>query len=87
MKRIGCAISVVGVLLIGGSFALFGLSIMRAIEARQIASIPIPVGEETTTELIDVDTVRLCQVTLQVDLRTESAQQNVLYECHLAAIL
>ena len=76
MKRIGCAISVVGVLLIGGSFALFGLSIMRAAEARQVASIPIPVGEETTTDFIDVDTGRLCHLRLQADIRTESVQQD-----------
>jgi hypothetical protein len=75
MARIGCGIAVVGVLLMCGSFAFFGVSIARALDARQVASIPVAVGEEITTDLIDVDTSRQCQVTLQVDVRTESAQE------------
>lgn len=75
MKKIGCGIAVLGILLVVGSFALFGMSITRAIEANQAASIPITVGEEVTTDVIDVDTSRLCQVTLAVDVRTESVQE------------
>ena len=76
MMKIGCATAVVGVLLIGGSFALFGLSIMHAVEARQVASVPISIGEEVTTDLINVDTSKLCQMTLLVDVRTESVQED-----------
>lgn len=76
MKKFGCAIAVLGLLLMIGSIALFGTSISRAFEAKQVASIPITVGEEVTTEVIEVNTARLCQVTLEVDVTTESVQED-----------
>ena len=77
MTRIGRRIVVVGVLLtVGGWMLFFSLAFMQAMQAQQVASRPIAVGEELTTDLIEVETEQLCQIALQVDLRTESVQED-----------
>jgi len=75
MKKIGCGLVIVGVLFLVGSVALFGFSITRAIEAKQVASIPIEIGEQTTTDVINVDTERLCQIELAATVSSDSVQE------------
>jgi hypothetical protein len=76
MAKVGCGIALAGVLLMAGSCAAFGVSIKRAVAARQVASIPIAVGEEITTDVMEVDTARLCQVALRVNVRSTSVQED-----------
>lgn len=75
MVKAGVALIVLGVAGIVVSIVLFASSVSRALEARQAASIPIAVGKETTTGVIQVDTDRLCQIAVQIDVQSDSVQE------------
>jgi hypothetical protein len=64
MKRVGCGLGIVGLLLCAGSFALLGSSIFRAFEARKVAEVPLEPGRPADTGVVAVDTDKLCQVAI-----------------------
>lgn len=61
--------------LLAGSAAATGWSVMAAINARQVASIPLDVEGVTFSELIDVNTSRSCQLTIEIKVESASAQE------------
>jgi hypothetical protein len=64
MKRAGCVLGILGVLLCGASFVLFGSSIFKAFEARKVAEVPLETGVPADTGVVAVETDRLCQVAI-----------------------
>ena len=73
MKKVGCLLVLLGLAAIAGSICLFGLSIFRAMDARQAATVPLTIGTEKTTELVTVDTDKLCMLGLKMDISGKSA--------------
>jgi len=73
MKKVGCLLVLLGLAATVGSICLFGLSIFRAIDARQAATVPLTIGTEETTELFTVDTDKLCMLGLKMDISSKSA--------------
>lgn len=64
MKRAGCLLGIVGLLLGGASFVLFGSSIFRAFEARKVAEVPLEIGRPADSGVVAVETDRLCQLAI-----------------------
>ena len=64
MRRAGCALAVVGVLLGAASLAVFGSSIFRAIAAREALVSPLHQGETWSGE-VTVDTAKFAQVAVR----------------------
>ena len=75
MLRYGCGLAILGVLLFAGSLALFGVSILRGTQAREVADVSLELGESTTTAPIRVETDRLAQVTVRGTVRGDSVQE------------
>lgn len=75
MKKLGCPMVILGLLLSVASFLLFGRAITRAVSARLVKTVPIEVGEKTTTDVITVDTDKFCQIAIKMRIRTESVQE------------
>ncbi len=75
MKRIGCGIALLGIAVFVGSFAFFGFSIIRTFKARQAGSVPIELGVQKTTDIIEVDTGKLVRIAVEVDIQSYSVQE------------
>lgn len=71
MKALGCIIAIFGGVLCIVSFVLFGATIFRAAQARQERVFPLELGQKLNTELIRVDTSRLCMVAVKAKVRSE----------------
>lgn len=65
MKILGCAISILGVILCGISIAVFGVAISKAMEARPVQTIPLEMGNKVSTDLFAVDTSKFCMIALK----------------------
>jgi hypothetical protein len=74
MKRAGCAIAVVGLLLVSGSFGFFGTSIFRAIAAHEAAKARIEVGSTFDSGLLTVDSSKLVQVAIAAEVYSRSVR-------------
>ena len=75
MKVLGCAISIVGILLCVASVALFGLTISRAMEARPVQTLPLEMGNKLNSDVITVDTSKLCMIALKAKVTSTSARR------------
>lgn len=75
IKKIGCGIILVGLLMIVLSFTFFGNAIFWAINAQQVASMPLGVDERMTTDIIDVNPNELAQVGVKAHVTTSSVQE------------
>lgn len=72
MKKIGCLIGLVGLLMFVGSFGMFVMVGVRAAQARKVASLELGVGKTATTETLTVATDKACQVAVQIHVESES---------------
>ena len=74
MKRLGCAMAIAGTLAAVASFVLFGASIFRALEAREVAKLPIEVGVPLESALLTVETAKLVQVAISAKVSSTHVQ-------------
>jgi hypothetical protein len=58
-----------------GSVALFGFSIIRTFKARQAGSVPIELGVQKTTDIIEVDTGKLVRIAVRANIQGYSVQE------------
>lgn len=75
MKKAGCGLAVLGVVLLGVSFALFGSSIFKAMAAREAAVTPAVPGMPADSGVVAVATDKLCRVALRGTVRSEHARR------------
>jgi uncharacterized Tic20 family protein len=69
---------VLGVALVGGSLAPFGMTIMRGMDANPVLERILEVGTVLETATFAVDTENLVQVAVRIELFTPSVQENAL---------
>ena len=74
MRLTGLIILLLGLALMVVSFALFGTSLVRVFQARQVAQAPMQVGVETATGIITLSTDRLGQVSVYLDVHSGSVR-------------
>jgi hypothetical protein len=74
MKRAGCLLGIVGLLLCVASFVLFGSSIFKAFEARKVAEVPLEPGRAADTGVVSVETDKLCQVAISTTVHSAHAE-------------
>lgn len=70
LRRGGAGLIIIGVTLLVSSCLPVGLSIKRAMDAEQAVVQPLPAGEWVETGLIDVDTQKLIQVAVSLQVET-----------------
>jgi hypothetical protein len=70
MTRIGISILVVGMVMLVGSCFLFGFTGIRASEANKALTVPIEPNKSIKTDLVNVDTGRLCSISVRVKVRS-----------------
>ncbi len=75
MRRAGCALAVVGVLLCAGGFVAFGSSVFRAFAAREAHVSPIVPGGTASADLT-VDTAKFCQIAVRGLVRSEHVRES-----------
>lgn len=75
MKKAGCGLAILGVVLLGVSFALFGSSIFKAMAAREAAVAPVVPGMPADTGVAAVATDKLCRVALRGTVRSGHARR------------
>lgn len=74
--KIGIGLLVVGVLLLLGSCAPFGVTIYRSLNAHPAASVALQTGGTTRTAPLSLDTRRRIQIALRLNIVTPSARRN-----------
>lgn len=80
MKRLGLALILLGLVLTGVSALLFGGSIYRAFNSRQVAAIPIEAGGDVQSDAMTLDRSRLAQVSLALDVQSDSVQEETQFD-------
>ncbi len=75
MTQLGRRLAILGIVLMGITMFVFGRDIERALQARCVASAPLDVGKETTSEVVSVERGRGCQVAVDIRLRSGSAEK------------
>jgi hypothetical protein len=76
MRRAGCGLAILGVLLCAGSMAVFGSSIFRALAAREVGSGSIDAGSTWTSGPLTVDTAKFVQVAVRGLVRSPHAKRS-----------
>lgn len=77
MKKIGCLIGLVGIVMVAGSIALFTTIGVRAAQANKVGSLDLEVGQTATTEALTVSTDKACQVAVQIHIESDSVDRGV----------
>ncbi len=75
MKRAGCSLAILGVLLCAGSLVAFGSSIFRAMTAREAQVARLAPGESWSSGPLTVDTAKFCQVAVRGLVRSPHAKR------------
>ena len=75
MKKAGCLMVILGIVIFVGSFFLFGKAVWEGIQAKMVASAPVKLEETAMTEPVTVDASKACQVALYIDLETLSVKE------------
>jgi len=76
MRGWGCSLSILGLILCVLSLTLFSRSIWRALQARCAHAQAIELGKDTTTEVIAVDVGRSCQIAVEIDVQSDSVDED-----------
>jgi hypothetical protein len=66
MKIAGCALMAVGAALLAASLVFFGTIVKRAMDAREVAKVPVEAGGSFRTDLLPVATDKQCQVAVRI---------------------
>lgn len=75
MKKLGCGVTILGILAIsGGGVLTLGVHLGAALEANRVAAVPLVPGEEKTTDTLKVSTEESCQIGVYLDLTTKSVE-------------
>jgi len=77
VKKIGCLIGLIGVVMFAGSIALFATIGVRAAQANKVGSLDLQVGQTGTTEVLTVSTDKACQVAVQIHIESDSVDRGV----------
>ena len=72
MKRVGCAVAVVGAVLCVAALALWIVTGIRSTQARRVASIALPIGRAVRSDFIRVDPKRPCSISASVNVRSKN---------------
>jgi hypothetical protein len=75
MKKLGCAVAILGLLAVGGGLVLVVGVVRSALEANRVATVPLAIGQKTTTDVIRVSTEKSCQVCVHLELETKSVEE------------
>jgi hypothetical protein len=75
MRRAGCGLAILGVLLCAGSLVAFGSSIFRALAAREAHVAPLLPGAKWTSGPITVDSAKFTQVAVRGLIRSTHAHR------------
>ena len=75
MRRIGGILALAGLFMSVASMVLFGRTIQRGLQARLVDTVPMELGKEATTGLLDVDADRSCQVAIKLAVDTASVEE------------
>lgn len=75
MAHLGRRLAVIGLILSVAVMVLFGREIERALQARCVIAMPLEVGKEATTDPLQVDTGRGCQVAFVLRVRSSSVAE------------
>ena len=75
MKRLGCLLAVVGLVMFAASFAVAILYLVRQFDAREVGGAMLPLDQETTTDVVEVDTSRACQATIIARFTSKSVEE------------
>ncbi|MCO6459552.1 MAG: hypothetical protein J5I93_29920 [Pirellulaceae bacterium] len=76
ITRIGIGLLVVGVAMFFGSCFLFGSVGLRAAAANKALSVAIEPGQPVTTDVVTVDTSRLCSISVHVKVQSNKVYTN-----------
>jgi len=75
MRRAGCGLAILGVLLCAGSLAVFGSSIFRALAAHQVVAAPLAPGARWASGTLSVDSAKFSQVAVRGLVRSTHARR------------
>jgi hypothetical protein len=75
MRRAGCGLAILGVLLCAGSLVAFGSSVFRALAAHEAHAAPLAPGASWTSGPLTVDTAKLSQVAVRGLVRSTHARR------------
>ena len=75
MKKIGCLLGIVGLIMFIGSFAMFGMIAVRATQANKVASVDMEVGTSAATDELTVSTDKACQVAVRIHVESTSIER------------
>src|SRR4051794_6738577 len=70
-KKSGCVTVVAGVVLCVASLALYVTAGLGLLHARRVASTALPIGRAVQSDLITVDTTRLCSISVAATVRSK----------------
>src|SRR4029078_3131526 len=70
-RKFGCMTAIAGALLCVVSLALYVTAGLGLIHARRVGSIALPIGSAVQSDLITVDTTRLCSISVTVNVRRQ----------------
>lgn len=75
MRRAGCGLAILGVLLCAGSLVAFGSSIFRALAAHEVIAAPLTSGAKWTSGPLSVDSSKFSQVAVRGLVRSTHARR------------
>ena len=75
LMKIACPITISGLAMIIVSFGLFGSAIWRGLDANEVLSAPLEPNKVNSTELIEVDTHKNCMISVIIDFKSNSVQE------------
>jgi hypothetical protein len=75
MKKIGCLMSIAGILVFVGAFAMFGASIWQAMDARKVNAAEVKTDAPLATDVLVVNTDKACQVAVVLELRAKAVKK------------
>lgn len=73
MKKAGCLIALLGLVAVGVSISLFGLSVFRAVNARPVVKMPLKFGAATTTGPLTLNPQHCGLVAVKMDISGKAA--------------
>ena len=71
LKRIGIGLLILGVTMFFGSCFLFGSVGFNAAAANKATSVPLTPGTQAKTDVVSVDTSRLCSISVRVKVQSD----------------
>jgi len=75
VKKIGCSLTVLGVLLVVLSGVLFYTTIVNALRAHQTETFELPIGKTFISDYFTVNTSRACVATVTLGIKSDSVQE------------